>query len=97
MEKILFDTSFLIRLMNKTEPLHDTAVECFKYCLNKKILPITSAICISEYTVKANPDNIPSEIKVLPFTHATAYITGNINKGHDTAIKEIQLKTTTKS
>ena len=83
MQRALFDTGFLIRLMNKEEALHKTVVECYKYCLSKKILPITSSICIAEYAPQANPDNIMPEIKVMPFTRATASIVGQIYARRD--------------
>lgn len=83
MQKVLFDTAFIIRLMNESDPLHDTIRECFQYCLDRGFLTITSAICISEYAIKADPCNIVEQIKVLPFTGATASTTGKINHGRD--------------
>lgn len=92
MKSILLDTGFLIRLMNKEDSLHETISECFKYCLDQGYLLLTSTICISEYAVKASPNNLPNAIKVLPFTLSTAIQTGKIYTRHDKGDNRVSVK-----
>ena len=58
-KSIMLDTSFCIRLMNNTDPLHLSALEYFKYFLNEKISMHISTIAIAEYAVGDDPDNLP--------------------------------------
>lgn len=78
MKKVLFDTCILIRLMNEADPLHADVFACFKYCLENKMLVMTSTVCIAEYAVQAAAENIFPEIKVLPFSHEAAIIAGGL-------------------
>lgn len=70
---VLVDTSFLIRLLNPNDALHDNAIGYFKYYLEKDYPLICSTISIAEYCVKGNYEEIPwRNLRVLPFntTHA---------------------------
>jgi len=74
MHKVLLDTSFFIRLLNKQDSLHKNAKEYFKYFLEKEIEMYCSTISIAEYCVRGNVDELPlREVRILPFNffHAT--------------------------
>lgn len=58
-QSVMLDTSFCIRLMNNTDPLHQSALDYFKYFLQEKISMHISTIAIAEYAVGDNPDNLP--------------------------------------
>lgn len=78
--------------MNEKDPLHSTVKECFEYCLEKRILPITSTVCIAEYSVKANPDLIAPQIKVIPFSFEAAKKAGDIYEKPDSGDKRDAVK-----
>lgn len=64
----MLDTSFLIRLLNKEDLLHKSAVEFFQYLLEQKYVLYVSTIALAEYCVKGKLDEIPFEnIRVVPF------------------------------
>lgn len=64
----MLDTSFLIRLLNKEDLLHKSAVEYFQYLLEQKYVLYVSTIALAEYCVKGKLDEIPFEnIRVVPF------------------------------
>jgi hypothetical protein len=58
-KSIMLDTSFCIRLMDKTDLLHANAVDYFKYFIREKITVHISAIVIAEYAVVDDPFNLP--------------------------------------
>ena len=55
----MLDTSFCIRLMDKTDILHQNALEYYKYFLEEKITIHVSTIVIAEYAVVDDPVNLP--------------------------------------
>jgi predicted nucleic acid-binding protein len=67
-KSIMLDTSFCIRLMNNTDPLHANALEYFKYFSKEKISMHISTIAIAEYAVGDDADNLPlSNIQIEAF------------------------------
>lgn len=60
--KVLCDTTFIIRLLKSTEPLHRNARGYFKYLLENKYELYISTIAIAEYLTGAKTD-----IRDLPF------------------------------
>ena len=68
MDSILLDTSFCIRLIKQTDPLHLNAVDYFEYFLENKIEIYLSTIAIAEYSVKDDIKNLPLKtMKIIPF------------------------------
>lgn len=62
------DTSFFIRLLDKTDPLHINARNYYQYLLeNNKELYI-STIAVAEYCVGGRVDELPfKNLKIVPF------------------------------
>ena len=92
MKKVLFDTCILIRLMNEAEDLHPAILKCFEYCLEKKMLITTSAVCIAEYSVVSDATQIMPQIKVQPFTHQMAIIAGKLTTSPEKGEKRDAIK-----
>lgn len=68
MDSILLDTSFCIRLIKQTDPLHQNAVNYFEHFLENKITIYLSAIAIAEYSVKDDIGNLPLKtMQIIPF------------------------------
>jgi len=68
MDSILLDTSFCIRLIKGDDPLHQNAVDYFRYFLEKKVEIFLSSIAIAEYSVKDDIRNLPLKtMKIIPF------------------------------
>ncbi|MCI1784531.1 MAG: PIN domain-containing protein [Bacteroidales bacterium] len=71
---VLLDTSFLIRLLSVSDPLHGNALDYYKYFLDNSIAMYVSTISISEYCVKGEVSELPLvSMKIIPFNfhHAT--------------------------
>lgn len=65
---VLLDTSFFIRLLNDTDPLHINAKAYFKYFLENDIILKVSTISIAEYCVRGSLDDLPlKNIQIIPF------------------------------
>lgn len=67
---VLLDTSFFIRFLNTNEPLYSNAKGYFGYFIEKKIKinMYISTICIAEYYIKGNFDDLPlKDLRILPF------------------------------
>lgn len=58
-KSVMLDTSFCIRLMDKSDPLHQNALDYFKYFVTEKITVHISAIAVAEYAVADDPWNLP--------------------------------------
>lgn len=56
---IMLDTSFCIRLMDNNDPLHQNALDYYKYFLTEKITMHISTIVVAEYAVGDDPANLP--------------------------------------
>ena len=78
---VMLDTSFCIRLMDKTDPLHQNALEYYRYFLQEKITVHLSTIAITEYAVGDDPQNLPlSNIQIEAFDFLDAREAGNFHK-----------------
>lgn len=64
----MLDTSFLIRLLKKDDPLHASAKEYCKYLLENKFLLFVSTIAVAEYCVRGQLDQLPFDyLRIAPF------------------------------
>ncbi len=78
---VLLDTSFLIRLLNDEDPLHQNAKDYFKYFLESDIILKVSTISIAEYCVGGKLEELPlMNIQILPFNLDHARRTGEFAK-----------------
>ncbi|MFM2268556.1 MAG: hypothetical protein RL757_1997 [Bacteroidota bacterium] len=71
---VLLDTSFLIRLLNENDRLHENALQYYRFFLEKGVILKVSTISIAEYCVKGTLDELPlRDVQILPFNivHAT--------------------------
>lgn len=65
---VLLDTSFMIRLMDSTQPLHGNALGYFRYFLEKGITMYFSTISVAEFCTKGDFNDLPfKNIRILPF------------------------------
>jgi hypothetical protein len=65
---VILDTSFMIRLLSETEPLHPNALGYFKYFLEHDIPMYFSTISVAEYCVRGDFYDLPFQnIRILPF------------------------------
>jgi predicted nucleic acid-binding protein len=76
---VLLDTSFFIRLMDESEPLHKNALGYFRYFLESDFELFISTIAIAEYCVRGKLDELPlRNLKILPFNLDHADKTGEL-------------------
>jgi predicted nucleic acid-binding protein len=75
---VLFDTSFFIRLLNKTEKLHENAKGYYRYFLDNEYTLKISTISIAEYCVIGERSDLPlKQLMVSPFNIDDAEQTGH--------------------
>lgn len=55
---VLLDTSFFIRLLNEADPLHENALDYFRYFLEHDFVVKVSTIAIAEYCVRGDVDEL---------------------------------------
>ncbi len=68
MHSVLLDTSFFIRLLDDSDPLHKNAVGYFKYYLENDIQMSVSTVAIAEYCVLGKLDELPlKDVRIIPF------------------------------
>ncbi len=78
---VMLDTSFCIRLMDKNDPLHPTALDYFKYFLNEKISMHISTVAIAEYAVGDDPSHLPlHNVQIEAFDFLDAVRAGLFHK-----------------
>ena len=78
---VILDTSFLIRLLSATDPLHSNAVGYFKYFLDKNIPMYVSTISIAEYCVDGDLNELPLRtLRIIPFNFQHAPVAGKYAK-----------------
>lgn len=65
---VILDTSFMIRLLSESQPLHPNALGYFKYFLENEIPMYFSTVSVAEYCVKGDFEDLPFQnIRILPF------------------------------
>lgn len=73
-ESVLLDTSFFIRLLNSEDPYHQSALDYYRYFMEKGITMKMSTIAIAEFCVKGSLADLPiRNLMFVPFNvnHAT--------------------------
>lgn len=76
---VLLDTSFFIRLLNEADPLHDNALDYFRYFLEHDFVVKVSTIAIAEYCVRGDVDELPlKNMLVIPFNYDHAIRAGKM-------------------
>lgn len=74
---VLLDTSFLIRLLSKNDPLHQNAEDYYRYFLEKEIPMYISTIAVAEYCVNGDISELPlRSVRIIPFNIQHAPIAG---------------------
>lgn len=74
---VLLDTSFLIRLLSKNDPLHQNAEDYYRYFLEKEIPMYISTITVAEYCVNGDISELPlRSVRIIPFNIQHAPIAG---------------------
>ena len=65
---VILDTSFMIRLLNDSDPLHSNARGYFRYFLENDVPMYFSTVSVAEYCVRGDFDDLPfRNIRILPF------------------------------
>jgi hypothetical protein len=78
---IMLDTSFCIRLMKPSDPLHQNALDYFKYFISEKITLHVSTIVIAEYAVGDDPSNLPlNNLQIETFDFLDGITAGQFHK-----------------
>lgn len=74
---VLLDTSFLIRLLSKNDPLHQNAEDYYRYFLEKEIPMYISTITVAEYCVNGDiSELLLRSVRIIPFNIQHAPIAG---------------------
>lgn len=77
----MLDTSFVIRLMNDTDPLHQNAYDYFTYFQREKISTHISTIAVAEYGVGDDVNNLPLDfLQIEAFDFRDAETSGKFHK-----------------
>jgi hypothetical protein len=67
-KSVFCDTSFFIRLLDKTSELHNNAKAYFKYFLENEFAMSISTIAIAEYCVGGDIHELPlKNLQIIPF------------------------------
>ena len=78
---VLCDTSYLIRLSNSNEALHENARKYLKYLLDEGHVLFVSTIALAEYAVKDPIANLPMRyFRVIPFNIDHAQRAGELTE-----------------
>lgn len=78
---VLCDTSFFIRLLDKTSDLHNHARGYFKYFTENDYKLLISTISIAEYCVRGDVNDLPlRNLQILPFNLSHSKRTGELAK-----------------
>ena len=65
---VILDTSFMIRLLSESDPLHANAKGYFRYFLDHSIPMYFSTVSVAEYCVRGDFYDLPfANIRILPF------------------------------
>lgn len=78
---VILDTSFLIRLLSAGDPLHENALEYFKYFSENNIPMYISTITVAEYCVNGDVTELPlRNLCIVPFNFQHATVAGKYAK-----------------
>ncbi len=78
---IMLDTSFCIRLMDNSDPLHKNALDYYKHFLTEKITMHISTIVVAEYAVGDDANNLPlNNLQIESFDFLDARMAGNFHR-----------------
>lgn len=67
-KKAVLDTSFLIRLLDESNSLHENALGYYRFFLENEYSLYVSTVSIAEYCVKGSIEFLPwNVLKILPF------------------------------
>jgi len=78
---VMLDTSFVIRLLDDTSDLHQSANDYFKYFLENDYELYISTIAIAEFCVQGSIDQLPLvNVMIKPFNISHAVKTGEFAK-----------------
>ena len=94
-EAVLLDTSFFIRLLSKTDKLHQNAKGYYQYFSDRGYTLKISTISIAEYCVGGERSDLPfKQVMVSPFNIDDAEQTGHFARilfDHKEALKKKKL------
>lgn len=100
---VMLDTSFLIRLLDETGPVHENVTRFFRHFVEQGIPIKVSTIAIAEYTVIGNKEELPFRfIQIAPFNLQDAFRAGEMaavvfqNKGQLTDVSRKVIPNDTK-
>lgn len=80
-KSVICDTSFFIRLLDKTSTLHDNAKGYYRYFLQNEIKMYVSTISIAEYCVGGDIHELPlKNLQIIPFNLDHSKKTGEFAK-----------------
>lgn len=75
---VILDTSFLIRLLSSSDPLHENALEYYKYFLSHSIPMYVSTVTIAEYCVDGDVSELPlKNLRIVTFNFPHAPVAGS--------------------
>lgn len=78
---VMLDTSFCIRLMDKNDPLHQNALDYYKYFITEKITMHISTVAVAEYAVGDDPSNLPlNNLQIETFDFLDGKTAGSFHK-----------------
>lgn len=78
-QAVLLDTSFFIRLLNREDALHESAVSYFRYFLEHDYILKISTIAIAEFCTKGEITDLPlRNVQILPFNYDHAIRAGKL-------------------
>lgn len=76
----VLDTGFLISLVDRNRPFHETAKKYYKYCLENQVDLLLPTVVVSEFAIKQSPDDLPlRNFIVLPFSYQDAKRCASLN------------------
>jgi predicted nucleic acid-binding protein len=78
-QSVLCDTSFFIRLLDPSSPLHENAKKYFRYFLQQEITMVISTISVAEYCVGGEIEELPLlKLQMMPFNFEHSKRTGQL-------------------
>ena len=78
---VILDTSFMIRLLSESDPLHSNAKGYFRYFLENNIPMYFSTVSIAEYCVKGDFYDLPFQECAAEIEHMDITTPYNVHFG----------------